>query len=78
MRLHPAYNDQLAAVTHTYTRQRLGQVPMQQSVLSAPLQAAQSEGTQVCTATLTGAGAGGAGSAPYDTVNGLVKFEWGM
>ncbi len=25
-----------------------------------------------------GAGAGGAGSAPYDTVNGLVKFEWGM
>ena len=25
-----------------------------------------------------GAGAGGAGSAPYDTVAGLVKFEWGM
>ena len=53
-----------AARGHARRRERfkeeamVAQVPMQQSVLSAPLQAAQSEGTQVCTATLTGAGAG--------------------
>ncbi len=53
-----------AARGHAKRRERLeeeamvAQVTMQQSVLSAPLHAAQLGGTQVGTATLTGAGAG--------------------
>jgi len=59
-----AYIKYSAARGHAKRRKRLEeeamvtQVTMQQWVLSAPLQAAQSGGTQVGTATLTGAGAG--------------------